>query len=44
MVLIHGGGLGNGSNRVDTGGFVRNFIARGVVVVSIQYRLAFLGK
>ena len=44
MVLIHGGGLGNGPNHVEPGGAVRNFISRGVVLVSIQYRLAFLGK
>lgn len=44
MVWIHGGGLAGGNNRVNIPGIVRNFVARGVVVVSIQYRLGWLGK
>lgn len=43
MVWIHGGGLNSGSNRLNLAGTVRNLVSRGVVVVSIQYRLGFLG-
>lgn len=44
MVFIHGGSLRIGSNRLDLAGLTRNFISRGVVVVSIQYRLDLLGE
>uniref|UniRef100_A0A914CQ54 Carboxylic ester hydrolase n=1 Tax=Acrobeloides nanus TaxID=290746 RepID=A0A914CQ54_9BILA len=43
MIWIHGGGFMSGTNRIDTPGTVRNFVFREVVVVSIQYRLGFLG-
>jgi carboxylesterase type B len=44
MVYIHGGALITGNNRLDLPGIVRNFVSRGVVVASIQYRLGFLGN
>jgi carboxylesterase type B len=43
MIWIHGGSYTSGNNRIDIPGTVRNFVSREVVVVSIQYRLGFLG-
>jgi hypothetical protein len=44
MLYIHGGGLTLGDNRIPIEGTVRNLVSRGVVVVSIQYRLGLFGK
>ena len=44
MLWIHGGALKMGSARdYETEGIIRNFVSKGVVVVSIQYRLGMLG-
>uniref|UniRef100_A0A914CR14 Carboxylic ester hydrolase n=1 Tax=Acrobeloides nanus TaxID=290746 RepID=A0A914CR14_9BILA len=43
MIWIHGGSYTSGNNRINIPGTVRNFVSREVVVVSIQYRLGFLG-
>lgn len=43
MVFIHGGGFIVGNGRLSNDGTIRNFVSQGVVVVSIQYRLGFLG-
>lgn len=45
MIWIHGGGLDTGSaSGFGVPGAVRNLVSRGVVVVTIQYRLGVLGK
>lgn len=45
MVWIHGGGYEGGSAAsYDYKKIVENFIARDVIVVTIQYRLGFLGN
>ena len=44
MVWIHGGALKLGfASDFGTAGTVRNLVSRGVVVVTIQYRLGVLG-
>uniref|UniRef100_A0A914Q534 Carboxylic ester hydrolase n=1 Tax=Panagrolaimus davidi TaxID=227884 RepID=A0A914Q534_9BILA len=44
MLWIHGGSLKTGSAQsYATGSIIRNFISRGVIVVTIQYRLGMLG-
>ncbi|KAE9553012.1 hypothetical protein FO519_003773 [Halicephalobus sp. NKZ332] len=44
MVWIHGGALITGALRnYEPEGIIRNFVSRGVVVVSIQYRVGMLG-
>ena len=44
MLWIHGGAMKAGSVRdYETEGIIRNFVSRGVVIVSIQYRLGMLG-
>ena len=44
MIFIHGGGLTAGSGDMDISGIVRNFVSKGIVVASLQYRLGWLGK
>lgn len=45
MLFIHGGGFYQGSAwDYQVKGAVRNLVSRGVVVVTIQYRLGLLGK
>ena len=45
MLFIHGGGFYEGSAwDYQVKGAVRNLVSRGVVVVTIQYRLGLLGK
>uniref|UniRef100_A0A914CWV9 Carboxylesterase type B domain-containing protein n=1 Tax=Acrobeloides nanus TaxID=290746 RepID=A0A914CWV9_9BILA len=43
MVEIHGGGLITGSSRMWDNGIVRNFVSQGIVFVSIDYRMGWLG-
>ncbi|TMS35381.1 hypothetical protein L596_002796 [Steinernema carpocapsae] len=44
MLWIHGGGMKNGyTGQYGIKGAVRNLVSRGVVVVSIQYRIGTLG-
>lgn len=44
MVEIHGGGFIVGNGRMTSEGIIRNYVSTGIVVVSIQYRLGFLGE
>uniref|UniRef100_A0AC34F5P3 Carboxylic ester hydrolase n=1 Tax=Panagrolaimus sp. ES5 TaxID=591445 RepID=A0AC34F5P3_9BILA len=44
MLWIHGGSLKTGSAQsYSTASVIRNFVSRGVIVVTIQYRLGMLG-
>jgi carboxylesterase type B len=44
MIYIHGGGLKSGSGNMWVGGIVRNYVSKGIVVASLQYRMGWLGK
>lgn len=45
MVWIHGGGYETGTALAyDYKYIIKNFISRNVIVVTIQYRLGFLGN
>ena len=44
MIYIHGGGLTAGSGDLWISGIVRNFVSKGIVVASLQYRMGWLGK
>jgi carboxylesterase type B len=44
MIYIHGGGLVAGSGDMGIDGIVRNFVSKGIVVASLQYRMGWLGN
>jgi len=44
MVWIHGGGFMTGSGKLDTESVLRNLVSKGVIVVSMNYRLGALGQ
>lgn len=44
MIWIHGGGFTQGTSHFGIGGMVRNFVSKGIVVASIEYRLGWLGR
>ena len=44
MIYIHGGGLTAGSGDMSVSAIVRNFVSKGIVVASLQYRMGWLGN
>ena len=43
MIFIHGGGLVGGDSHFGVVEIIRNFVSKGIIFVSIEYRMSWLG-